>query len=158
MLGTLLSESRHSSTICREKCSACNDRPFPKDEKAIADSSKLVRESKETVDGLVKHIDDSNFRFKTYSLQCSGASCTIASTELVSKGLYVTSFQDSFTLPANVPDWENMEPTMIALLTIHKELTQCANKILQSYALQTPSTTDKAFNRSSFPKINDKLG
>ncbi|KAI9009927.1 hypothetical protein CLU79DRAFT_686200, partial [Phycomyces nitens] len=59
------------------------------DNKAINDNAKLLRECKDTIDGLVNNLKNTNDEVMSYMIQITGSSCALSTMHIAGNGLYV---------------------------------------------------------------------
>lgn len=126
----------------------------PDDDKAIGDEGKLTREGKETLDGLIRSIDDSNFTCQSYTMQFTGCSYVLSKINLAANGLYAATHVHSFDLPSRISDFPNIKAIITHLLTMKRDLNTIANKLSErNDAISTPGS----LNREERRHTNEKL-
>ncbi|CEP14467.1 hypothetical protein [Parasitella parasitica] len=132
------------------ECAKKND-----DNKAINDNAKLLRECKDTIDGLVSNLKNTNDEVMSYMIQITGSSCVLSTMHLAVNGLYVTMHRHTFNIPHSFDDLFSLPETLAQLLTMKRELQSVADKIIKER--KKIHTTEGSFNRRKMPIINDKL-
>lgn len=132
------------------ECAKKND-----DNKAINDNAKLLRECKDTIDGLVNNLKNTNDEAMSYMIQITGSSCALSTMHLAANGLYVTKHRYTFNIPHRFDDLFSLPETLAQLLTMKKEVQSVADKIIKER--KKIHTAEVSFNRQKMPIINDKL-
>ncbi|KAI8138283.1 hypothetical protein BJV82DRAFT_299057 [Fennellomyces sp. T-0311] len=80
------------------------------DMKIITDMGKLIREGKDDLDDLIKHIaNDKRGEIAPLILQIAGANCNISSVHLAADGLYITRPWHDFSLPISPSHYPSSE-------------------------------------------------
>ncbi|KAI9262860.1 hypothetical protein EDC94DRAFT_659168 [Helicostylum pulchrum] len=75
------------------ECAKNND-----DNKAINVNPKLLRESKDTIDGLVNILKKADDEVISYIMQITGSSCALSTMHLAANGLYVAKHRHTFNI------------------------------------------------------------
>lgn len=133
------------------ECAKNND-----DNKAISDNAKLFREGKDTIDGLLNNLRNSNDEVITYIMQMAGPSCALPTMHLAANGLYAAKRRHTFSIPYRCSDLDSLPETLECLLTMKKETQLIADKVIKER--KKTRTTAVSFNEQKKPFINDKLG
>ncbi|KAI8338843.1 hypothetical protein BD560DRAFT_459591 [Blakeslea trispora] len=133
------------------ECAKKND-----DSKAIRDNAKLLRECKDTVDGLINHLKNTNDEAMSYMIQIAGSSCALSTMHLAANGLYVAKHRFTFNIPHSFDDLVSLPEVLAQLLTMKREIQSVANKIIKERRKR--HTAEVSFNRQKAPAINDRLG
>ncbi|KAI8085949.1 uncharacterized protein B0P05DRAFT_466364 [Gilbertella persicaria] len=61
------------------------------DNKIIQDEEKLLRKSKDALDGMIQNVSGSDCCLAAYFTQFNGTSCALSTTHLAANGLYVST-------------------------------------------------------------------
>lgn len=102
------------------------------DNKAIKDNAKLLRECKDTIDGLVNNLKNTNDEAMSYMIQITGFSCALSTMHLAVNGLYVTKHRYTFSIPHRFDDLFSLPEALTQLMTMKKEVQLVADKIIKA--------------------------
>ncbi|CAO3694884.1 hypothetical protein G6F70_003807 [Rhizopus microsporus] len=109
--------------VAAGECAKKND-----DNKSINDNAKLLRECKDTIDGLVNNLKNTNDEAMSYMIQITGSSCALSTMHLAANGLYVTKHRYTFNIPHRFDDLISLPEALAQLLTMKKRFNQLQTK------------------------------
>lgn len=121
------------------ECTKNND-----DNKAISDNGKLLRECKDTIDGLVYNLRNVDDEVMSYMIQITASSCVLSTMHLAVNGLYVSKHRHTFNIPHSFDDLSSLSDTLSQLLTIKRELQLVADKVIKE--MKKTRTVEDFFN------------
>jgi hypothetical protein len=101
------------------------------DNKAISDNANLLRECKDTIDGLVNNLNNINGEIMSYMIQITDPSCALSTMHLAANGLYVAMHRHTFSISYSFYDLSSLPEALAQLLTMRKELQTVADKIIK---------------------------
>ncbi|KAL7333948.1 hypothetical protein PS15p_202785 [Mucor circinelloides] len=125
------------------------------DDKAITDEGKLARETKDTLDEIIKLVPEDLNDTTCWGMQIAGSHCTMTSIHLDSQGLYVNMHRHSFNIPSSHSLLENFRPTIAWLLTMRHHMLRLNEVIKRNKTKKHSNST--SFNRKQVNSPNPKL-
>lgn len=77
---------------------------------------KLLRECKDTIDGLVNNLKNANSEVMSYMIQITGSFYTLSTMHLAVNGLYVAKHRHTFSIPHRFDDLSSLLEALAQLL------------------------------------------